>query len=194
MAVTPTTRLIYPRDGGTFRTKDVTLENLGASPVVIGAPVCLVDADSFKAARADVALSSRVVGLASATIAVNESGQVVVDGPLEATTAQWDAITGLSGGLTFGTVYYLSLDTGKLTADVPTQPGAFLVEIGVARSTTVLQVGIKSPILIEVDDLEERFEVLQNNYRRLLLLLAEEGFSLPDDLIEEAAAAEEEEG
>jgi hypothetical protein len=55
------------------------------------------------------------------------------------TTAQWDEVTGASGGLTAGAVYYLSATSlGGLTATAPTGSGTFVAQVGVALNDTSL--------------------------------------------------------
>jgi hypothetical protein len=68
---------------------------------------------------------------------------------LTATTGQWDAVTGGSGGLVANTVYYLDAATaGKLTATAPTTAGQYVVEVGMALSTTELLIKTRTPILL----------------------------------------------
>ncbi len=74
---------------------------------------------------------------------VNESGtvQVQTSGLLTLTTAQWDAVTGDSGGLLQGSAYYVSVDpVGQLTSDAPAGPGQFVSRIGFAVSATTMLV------------------------------------------------------
>lgn len=60
-------------------------------------------------------------------------------GILTLTTAQWDVVTGASGGLTRGSVYYLSLVTnGRITATRPSTTGQLVSRVGVALSPTAM--------------------------------------------------------
>jgi hypothetical protein len=103
---------------------------------------------SCKRAKADALGTVTVIGLAA--VGDNPPGSlmgVVVDGPVTASTSAWDAVTGLSGGLTAGAVYYLSsVTTGWLTTSVPSTLGQFIVRIGVALSSTTMLIQIQPPI------------------------------------------------
>jgi hypothetical protein len=129
---------------------EIVATNDEASPIVIGAPVYMDAADGVKKAKADASGTSMVTGLvADTSIANGVSGGIAVDGVLTATTAQWDAVAGTTGGLTFGTRYYLSAGTaGILTATAPTTAGQYVVLIGIALSTTELKLMIQPRILL----------------------------------------------
>jgi hypothetical protein len=126
------------------------LTNNEAGAIVIGTPVYSQAVDAAKKAQANASGTSRVLGLvADASITNGVSGNFKLDGVLTATTTQWDAVAGTTGGLTFGTIYYLSPTTaGQLTSTAPTTVGQYVVEIGEAISTTELLIKIKSPILL----------------------------------------------
>ena len=128
----------------------ITQTNSNAGTIVIGQPVYNDGNDTVDLAKADAAGTVEVLGLVySTSIVTTESGLFVSDGLLEATTTQWDAITGGSGGLTFGIVYYLDPTTaGKLTTTGPTAAGKYVVRIGRAISTTKLEISISQPILL----------------------------------------------
>lgn len=119
-------------------------------PLVIGTPLYVSAAGQVKRARANTLAKSRVVGLAYvSSIAVGQSGMMVTDGVIEATTAEWDAVTGGSGGLVFGTAYFLSPTTdGKLVSVPPSTAGQYLVRVGTALSATVLEVSITPEVLL----------------------------------------------
>jgi len=104
----------------------------------------------FDLARADAAGTASVFGLVFDTsIASAGTGIVQVAGRFEATTGQWDVVTGQSGGLTSGSVYYLDPATaGKLTTTKPTTPGQFVVQVGIALSTTELAILLQPPIAL----------------------------------------------
>jgi hypothetical protein len=128
----------------------VSQTNDEAGAIVICTPVYNDVADGVKKAKADASGTKDVIGLvqqASITNAV--AGMVLVNGVLTATTGQWDAVFGTTGGLTFKTRYYLSAATaGIATATAPTAVGQYVVELGIALSTTELMVNIKSPVLL----------------------------------------------
>lgn len=129
---------------------EVSLTNDEASPVVIGAPVYMDAADGFKKAKADAGGTALPIGLVAQTSITNAvAGIVGVSGVLTATTAQWDAVAGTTGGLAFGVRYYLSAATaGILTPTAPTTVGQYVVEVGIALSTTELKIDIQKRILL----------------------------------------------
>jgi hypothetical protein len=118
----------------------LSLLNSEAGPIVIGAPVYAFGNDSVKKAKADAAGTASVIGLVrDASITNGVSGSIQTDGTLSATTGQWDAVAGTTGGLTAGTRYYLSAATGGLsTSTAPSAVGNLVVEIGISISTTEL--------------------------------------------------------
>lgn len=131
-------------------TIDITLTNANAGAVVIGTPVYAQGADAYDKAKADAAGTSKVIGLAVPTsTAASATGTVAVAGILAASTAQWDAVTGGSGGLAFGTNYFLDPATaGKLTSTAPSTTGQYCVLIGVGLSTTEMRLNIQPRILL----------------------------------------------
>ena len=128
----------------------LTLTNANAGSAVIGTPVYISAASSFNLARADASGTADPIGLvSSSSIAAAGSGSVLTDGFLTATTGQWDAVTGGTGGLTAGSSYFLSATTaGRLTTTAPTATGQFVSFIGKAVSTTVLEVSIDRAIAL----------------------------------------------
>ena len=126
----------------------IELTNGNAGSIVIGAPVYSKAAGSVDKAQANAAGTVEVVGLVRAeSIATSASGAIQTDGVLTATTAQWDAVAGTTGGLAYGTVYYLDPDTaGMITGTAPTDVGDYVVRIGKAISTTELEISISQPI------------------------------------------------
>lgn len=135
-----------PQSGG-----DIILQtNDEAGAIVIGAPVYNDVNDGVKKAKADAAGTKDVIGLVrDASIASSASGEIQSSGTLTATTAQWDAVMGTTGGLTKGTRYYLSAATaGQGSATAPSTAGQYVVELGLALSTTELLLSQRSPILL----------------------------------------------
>ncbi len=133
------------------RADQFQLINDEAGPVVIGSAVYPDAAGGFKKAQANAASTKDVVGLVgqAPSIANGVAGAITLDGILTATTVQWDAVTGDTGGLTFKSRYYLDPTTaGKITKTAPTAVGQYVAEIGEALSTTDMKVNILSPILL----------------------------------------------
>lgn len=133
----------------TYSSRSVT-NGEGAAAIVIGAPVYASAADTVKKAKADAKATSKLVGLGlDASIAAAGTGNIITGGILVATTAQWDAVAGTTGGLAFNTEYFLDPATaGKITSTPPTTVGQCLVLVGVALSTTELELQIAPPILL----------------------------------------------
>jgi hypothetical protein len=131
-------------DANTGGKDIVTLANANAGSIVIGAPVYkTATSNQVDLARANASGTRRVIGLvADASIAAGASGSIQTDGVLVATTGEWDAVTGGSGGLTPGSQYWLSAATaGQLTTSVPGS-GNYVVPVGIALSTTELEISI----------------------------------------------------
>ncbi len=127
----------------------VSLENdTGAAAIVMGAPVYVKSAGKVDNAKADAVATVEVLGLvAVATIAYQASGNIQTDGILTASTVQWDAVTGESGGLTAGAVYFLDETTaGNLTQTAPTSDGDFVGRVGKAINTTDMEITILNTV------------------------------------------------
>ncbi len=96
--------------------------------------------------QADDVDTTFVLGLASTPGVVGDHVNVQPQGVLTLTRAQWDAITGDTGGLIWGIPYYLDPATsGQLTTTAPSDPGDFVVRVGVALSATDLLILICCP-------------------------------------------------
>jgi len=121
-----------------------------STALVIGAPVYVSAASTAKRAQANAASTARVVGLwVDITTSASSSGNCAVGGRVTATTAQWDAVAGTSGGLVANTVYYLDpANLGKLTATAPTTVGQLVVAVGLAFSSTDMDIIGAQPILL----------------------------------------------
>lgn len=125
----------------------VSLTNAEVATMNPGAPVYIFGSGSAKLARANAGATTRTIGIARAAILAAAAGEVQTDGIATLTTGEWDTITGGTGGLTVGTVYYLNAATaGMLTTTAPTAGGSYVVEIGQAVSATELDLNVKSPI------------------------------------------------
>ena len=128
----------------------VSRTNNNAGSITIGQAVYPDGDGSVDLAQADASGTVEVLGLVAATsIAAASSGSIQTDGILVATTGQWDVVTGGSGGLVAGTVYYLDPSTaGNITSTAPTTSGQYVIRIGVALSDTELEISIRPPILL----------------------------------------------
>jgi len=115
--------------------------NVNVGAIVIGTPVYPSSATEVDKAGAAAAGTRKVLGLVqSASIASGASGFIQTDGVLTATTGQWDAVAGTTGGLAFGTIYYLSATAGLLTATAPSASGNYVCPVGIALSSTELEI------------------------------------------------------
>jgi hypothetical protein len=135
----------------TAYTQIRTRTNTNGSSIVIGGPVYQsTTAEEVKYARANAESTSQVYGLVYDTsISDTATGSIATDGPLVATTGQWDTITGQTGGLTPGSTYYLSAATaGRLTTTAPDTAGQTVCKVGTAVSTTEMEINIESYILL----------------------------------------------
>lgn len=92
-------------------------------------------------AKADAAGTANVLGLVIE--AAEGSGRPVgyqIDGLMTLEIAQWDNVTGQTGGLTPQAVYWLSPATaGKLTTTKPISGGAYQTPIGYATSSKTMR-------------------------------------------------------
>jgi hypothetical protein len=112
-------------------------ENGTGSTIVIGRAVYAhTVTNKVLLANANNILTAQVIGLVSAAaITSGASGSVAFAGVMAATTTQWDVVTGVSGGLTPGAMYYLSnLTDGALTTTAPVS--GTVAAVGRAMSTT----------------------------------------------------------
>lgn len=98
-----------------------TAVNSQGGPIVIGQPVYMHTDGTCKLADADGSgILRNVVGLVTDTTVANGGTATIKPfGFMTATTTEWDAVAGTSGGLSPGTVYYLSDTAGALTASAP---------------------------------------------------------------------------
>lgn len=118
-----------------------TLTNNEAGAVTIGSVVYSDAGGTFRKANGNAAGTSLPIGCLQADIQAAAAGTVVTSGEVTATTAQWDSLTGQSGGLTPGAVYFLDVTTaGHLTSTFPAT--GYGVAVGEAISTTKLVVRI----------------------------------------------------
>lgn len=127
----------------------VSLRNVDSVTLVPGQAVYLYGAGTVKRAKADAFSTGGVVGLASASIIANASGSIIIGGVVTLTAAQWNVVTGGSGGLTVGSRYFLDPSTaGRLTTTSPTTPGQVNTLIGLALSSVQLLLSIEPPVLL----------------------------------------------
>lgn len=133
--------------GGGGSTVDLTNDNAGS--LVIGNAVYVKTDGDMDKAQANTAATTELLGLATETIVTTADGEVQADGFLTATTGEWDAVTGDTGGLTAGSIYYLDPSTaGRITETAPSTVGQYVVRVGQAISTTIMNIRTEAPILL----------------------------------------------
>ncbi|CAN5462830.1 hypothetical protein BH20VER3_BH20VER3_00950 [soil metagenome] len=116
----------------------VTLTNGDAGAHALGDVVYISAADEAKKAKADASGTTNALALATGAISNGVSGAYQTDGILGGLT-----------GLTPGAVYYLSDATaGLIASTAPSAGGSYVVRIGIAISTTELEIQIGRPILL----------------------------------------------
>lgn len=130
-------------DAAVSSARQRTVTNGNAGAITIGQAVYLTAADTVDLAQGNASGTSDVIGVVVATsISASGTGAIITNGQLTATTTQWDAVTGQTGGLTAGSTYFLDKTTaGKMTADISAYTtGDFVCQVGRAFSTTVMEV------------------------------------------------------
>lgn len=121
-----------------------------STALVLGMAVYASAAGAVKRGQANALSTAGIVGLVyDASITAAATGQICVGGLVTGTTVQWDAVAGTTGGLTFGTLYFLDPTTpGKITSVAPTTVGQVVAPVGRALSTTDMEVFIGTTVLL----------------------------------------------
>lgn len=121
---------------------DIIALNNGTGSSVAMCRAVYPTSTGFGLAQANASATKNVIGLVRDTaIAINASGNIQSDGVFTATTAQWDAVTGATGGLTPGAIYYLSATAaGTISSTPPTTAGQYVVQLGIALSSTSMDI------------------------------------------------------
>lgn len=109
----------------------------GAGGITAGQPVYISAADTVLPADASGIATARVIGIAKETKLQTETVKIIVNGVATA-----------GSGLTPGAPVYLSVTTGAITETPPTQPSEVVIELGIAKSATTIQVNIQKPIIL----------------------------------------------
>jgi hypothetical protein len=133
------------------------LTNANASTMPPGTPVYLSASGAMDLAKADNATTAECIGLAwlpsaqspPAAVPSGTQGLAQEVDSLTLTTAQWDAVTGGSGGLTPGARYFVSQTVaGRLVlgASIGSTAGTFDVSVGRATSSTTMRLRVADPI------------------------------------------------
>jgi len=137
------------QSGDSIATGSNLVQLTADSALSAGMPVVITTADHVNKARANASGTKDVIGLCAQDISISATGGVQPDGVLALTTGQWDAVAGTSGGLSPDTIYFLDPGTaGHITATVPSSTGQYVAEVGIALSTTELEIRVQPPILL----------------------------------------------
>lgn len=124
-----------------------TATNGGVDGLIEGEPVYISADNTVQRGRANAAGTTRAIALCKAAVAASGTGTFQSNGQATLTTAQWDSVTGQTGGLTPGAVYYLSSATaGRLTTTAPTS--GYVVVVGTGMSTTTMDLKPREPIAL----------------------------------------------
>ena len=125
----------------------VTKNNATGNTLTIGTPVYVSGGNAIEA-QANAYSTVRVAGLVKDVSApTGGSVNILSDGVLVATTTQWDAVTGQTGGLTEGADYWLSeITAGSLTTTAPTTSGNLVQLVGHALSDTEMEIEVGQPV------------------------------------------------
>lgn len=117
--------------------------------MIAGQVVYMTAADHIGKAKADAAGTAQPIGLCNSAISNGAVGPVQTGGIITLTTTQWDAVFGTTGGLAFNAPYFLSAGTAGIgTATPPSTVGQYVIQLGVALSTTEFQINIQQRVLL----------------------------------------------
>jgi hypothetical protein len=86
---------------------------------------------------------TRVIGIVTTLVpaGLRQEATVQATGRLTLTAAQWDEVTGQSGGLAPGSPYYLSNTPGEITTTPPGELSSVVLLVGIALNATTLLLG-----------------------------------------------------
>lgn len=119
--------------------------NSEGSAITKGQPVYISGNNQYSLALANSVDTSRVIGLViDDSTDDGETMHVLLNGELEATTSQWDAVTGETGGLAPGGRYFLSPTTaGMLTRTPPSTQGQIAMPVleGDSPTKAIIRIG-----------------------------------------------------
>lgn len=116
----------------------IAATNSNIAAITRGQPVYVDGAGSVDLAAANASGTRQVLGLVlDASIASAASGNIQTDGVIN--LADWTSVVG-AASLTAGSIYYLSATAGQLTSTAPTTAGQYVCRVGLALSTTEMEI------------------------------------------------------
>jgi hypothetical protein len=102
-------------------------------------PVYIVSDGQFFTSINTSEAPHRAVGFAAETIGPSTTGPVQLIGVLEATQAEWNTVTGGTGGLGPGLTYYIDTGSPNVLTSVPTSTDSqYVKKVGIAATDTQL--------------------------------------------------------
>lgn len=112
-----------------------------------GDPIVLLDEIALSDASAAATANCAGIAVSAGEESTNGTAGGYIDvqyaGPCTLTTAQWDRVTGGSGGLTPHAVYFVSPTTaGRLTTTDPEPLGDYATKVGFALNATTMMLQI----------------------------------------------------
>lgn len=122
---------------------------IAANPGITTACEAVVQSSSALAGAIASSLAGCVNAIGLVLFQGSTKNIVVPDGGIvTAATAVWDTVTGQSGGLTEGAIYYVSAAAAGhiVVSNAPSGTGDFAMGVGVALSSTEMLVNIGTPI------------------------------------------------
>lgn len=138
-------RIFYNITNNIQQSKESVKENNDTAAIIKCMPVSDIGVVGVVRAQNTTLDGSTVIGFSDTASAAPSTNLIVqLSGLVDATTAQWDAVTGDTGGLVEGEVYYLGTTAGSITSTPPTT--GFVVKVGNAVSPTTLNINIEAPI------------------------------------------------
>lgn len=115
-----------------------TADNDNGGTIVKGQCVYMKSDGDIDLARANATGTSILAGVVQDTsVTTGSPAKIQTDGKISQTTGAWDALTGGTGGLTPGAIYYMSVTTpGMLQTAVTVTGGQQVVKVLLALSAT----------------------------------------------------------
>jgi hypothetical protein len=143
----------YTPPGGGGGDPDLSKYELTANQnVAAGQPVYVSGNSTINLANAGNSSTSQVLGLVSVGASATNTATVLSEGSVN--LADWTAIAGTTN-LTPGNLYYLSTTVGHITTTAPSAPTDTVVKIGIAVSTSKIDIEINEVSATGSEDLSK---------------------------------------
>lgn len=129
----------------------IPIVNVDTDDMTLGMAVYSPDTGLGKLALAANITKKNVIGLVANDLILSQSGRgsVLSTGMLTGTVAQWEAATGLMGGLIPKATYYVDNEVpGRITPYPASIDGQYLCPVGYALTTTEFIIRIERPIAL----------------------------------------------